>query len=324
VCAAGPDTPDQLCDVTVPVCGSTIPAGAPVCRVAAQNLIISGPEIAPRAPADGGADIVSRLAAIFPFSTGQTTALSAAILAADTELTVDALKGYPNPPWEAVIDRAGTPETVTVTKIVGTTLTVVRGQANTAAAPHAAGQAFDQRFIDSGLPKDLTAKDGLLATVTISTPQPIPDMTAFTDTSRQLQANGDFDVNGPQQITRLTAFNTLALPRPTLVWTSSHSTVAFVSNASFTKGLVTAFSECGGTTMLRARADTSDTTLYGDDSTNDPAVDTDNDACDTDPLCDEVCVTVQPQAVLPYATACDATLENPDPAPVDCKCDASC
>jgi hypothetical protein len=66
--------------------------------------------------------------------------LSAPIIAADVSVTTSTTSGWPTAPFTLIIDKDQvSEEVVTVTAVVGTTLTVTRGQDGTSAVSHSAG-----------------------------------------------------------------------------------------------------------------------------------------------------------------------------------------
>lgn len=234
-------------------------------------------------------DTPTTFTAAFPIRIGLDTTLTAGVgpLTSDTTLTVAALAGYPTPPWDAVI---GT-ETVRVTEVSGTTLTVVRGVRSTPVAEHFAGDTFAQLEYGSDS-LDITADGRKLTGLAL---EPVTSTTLSAFGTLQLNARGTFDVPetpGTPRTQRVTRLSTVADGSPRVIWFSSNSSVAFVGSGS---GLVTAISPCGGVATIRARASNSTNTLT---ASFDPDSTADDDACtgDTgsgDPLCHQTAVCVQ-------------------------------
>lgn len=80
-------------------------------------------------------------------STAGATTLSATVTAGSTALLVDSTVGFPSVPFHLTLDPdTVSEETVLVTAVSGTTLTVTRGQDNTPAATHETGAVVEHRF----------------------------------------------------------------------------------------------------------------------------------------------------------------------------------
>lgn len=301
------------CASTVPVCSAgqtTCSSGMTACRTVAAPIVSSGLN---RVIAASASANPTSLFATFPGFVGVPTTLASPIGAADTLVTVAALAGYPAIyPWEAVIDKDTAPEVVQVTARDGTTnnLTVVRGYAGTTAQAHASGAPLVQRSFGSDT-VGVTATDGTLTTMTIdSAPSSLNPFATL-----QLEATGTYEdttamTSRTQHVTHVATFATNS---PAMVWSSSAPGVAVVSAGT---GLVTAVSACGGTAVVRARISTSVNeddkafvapAVTGDATDLDSNGNTDaNDtACTTtDPLCDQVTLTVPASNPLPPGTTC--------------------
>lgn len=73
-------------------------------------------------------------------SVARLASIAAAITSSATSITVDTTSGFPSVPFTLVLDPGRTAEeAVTVTSIIGTALTILRGQDGTSAQPHDAG-----------------------------------------------------------------------------------------------------------------------------------------------------------------------------------------
>jgi len=292
------------CTQITPICSTTSTSctSTTSCRVEAPSLLVaSGSRII--AFADSPSPTL--LSATFPSVLGQDTVLTAAIDADDTAITVGALNNYPSTEttWYGTITDAdgSNREDVRVTGYEGTTLTVVRGISGGGgpAVPHAAGATFEQRSYasDSGTPLPITPREGDLTTVLIDAPGTLEPLSSL-----QLDARGTFlDDAAAERTQKITRLFTFAPGSPTLVWSSSDTSVARFSD--FTPGLLQSRAACGGTVTVRARATTStntDSAAFVADST------TDDVACDTgDPLCDQAEVCIQGLDPLPDGTVCE-------------------
>lgn len=90
---------------------------------------------------------------------GVTAILAAAISATQTSITVTSSAGLPATPFTAWL--CDTDEAVTVSGVAGNTLTVVRGQGGTTAAPAAAGAVFSTAWCNCSYTVTLVTRPGL-------------------------------------------------------------------------------------------------------------------------------------------------------------------
>jgi hypothetical protein len=290
------------CANTVPICASSQDAcvTGKECRLVATPMIA----VANRVTALRDANDPTTFTALFPGVSGPATTLAAAATVGGTSLTIASLSGYPSdPPWDAIIDQGGTAEeTVRVKDFDFRTRVLTLDKP--LAQDHASGESFNLRFFSSSNTVSLQADGRKLASLDASAPDGT-SVPAFG--TLQLHATGTFadqDATDPveadrtQRVTRLSG---VAGGSPTVRWFSSDLTVAVVSN-----GLVTAANACGGTATIRTRANTSGNSTTGSFDRDSTA---DDDACTgtggTDPLCDQIEISVAQANPLPEGTTCD-------------------
>jgi hypothetical protein len=287
------------CNQSTPICSTSTATLCPstlttACRTALPSVVPLG---ANRIVGNSDGATV-QFDATFPRVRGDETTLAGAVDATTTTLTVAALSHYPvDPPWYAVIDKAGTREDVKVTGVDGTTLTVVRGiSGGGAAAPHDAGATFEQRSYVSTTPLGIQGHESTLTEVDVVDPAtPLPALGTL-----QVDALGTFtdeaSATRAQRVNRLLTFSSGS---PTVSWSSSNTAVASVGVNS---GFVTSRTACGGTVTIRARASTSTDTV---DDENDPDITDDDTACGTDVLCDQVELCIDGISPLPDGAVCE-------------------
>lgn len=303
--SACPSSMPLCADATATACPSSLTAecrtvAAPMVSLATTRIIAATASTSP-----------TTFFATFPILRGVDTTLSAAIGPSVSGLpdtvTVATLGGYPTVyPWEAQIET----EVVQVFAATGTTLSVVRGYSGTSPVAHASGASFAQRKFGSST-VNVTSTAGALTQVTIDAYTP-PALYA----TLQLGATGVYQDNSVVTVTQpVTHVSTFSASTPTLVWFSSKPVVATVGGDT---GLVSPSSPCGGKVVIRARASTStntdDASFASTITTTDRDLNFNDDANDsaclgTDPLCDQVTLTIPRASPLPpgfTAAACDA------------------
>lgn len=304
------ETPGAACSEATPECGEVTPttcaATMTPCRTADAAIIDSGTNNRIFAQIDNGAP--TNFTAVYPHQPGTPTGITAAIDAVATTVTVGTLTNYPtSTPWYAVIDAAGAREDVKVTATAaGNTLTIVRGQGGTTAVPHAFGATFIERTYTTDLnaPLVIRAKEGNLTDVAIDPPGTLASLGTL-----QLAARGTFvdplSASRQQKVTRLIGTSTATTP--TIVWTSSDDSIAFVGINS---GLVFSQDRCGGRVNIRVRSDTSTDPIT--EHPHDPDTTADDVACEnTDPLCDQVELCIATPSPVPLGIVCDTVTTCP-------------